>query len=46
MFVGAGYMVESNKEHGEGRSDIVVMDLRGDCGAIFGAQYVIVSNDL
>ena len=26
IFAGAGYMVESNKEHGEGRSDVVVMD--------------------
>jgi len=26
IFAGAGYMVESNKEHGEGRSDIVICD--------------------
>lgn len=26
IFTGAGYRVESNKEHGEGRSDIVVKD--------------------
>lgn len=26
IFTGAGYVVESNKEHGEGRSDIVVYD--------------------
>ena len=26
IFTGAGYMVQSNKEHGEGRSDLVVMD--------------------
>ena len=26
IFAGAGYMVESNKEHGEGRSDVVVYD--------------------
>ena len=26
IFTGAGYMVDSNKEHGEGRSDIVVYD--------------------
>ena len=26
IFTGAGYTVQSNKEHGEGRSDIVVLD--------------------
>lgn len=26
IFTGAGYMVDSNKEHGEGRSDVVVYD--------------------
>ena len=26
IFAGAGYAVESNKEHGEGRSDIVISD--------------------
>ncbi len=26
IFAGAGYVVESNKEHGEGRSDVVVYD--------------------
>ncbi len=25
-FTGAGYMVDSNKEHGEGRSDVVLYD--------------------
>ena len=25
-FAGAGYSVESNKEHGEGRSDIVIFN--------------------
>lgn len=40
IFAGAGYMVESNKEHGEGRSDIVVMDSRGGRVAIFEAKYV------
>ncbi len=40
IFAGAGYMVESNKEHGEERSDIVVMDLRGGRVAIFEAKYV------
>ena len=40
IFAGAGYMVESNKEHGEGQSDIVVMDSRGGRVAIFEAKYV------
>ena len=26
IFTGAGYMVDSNKEHGKGRSDVVVYD--------------------
>ena len=26
IFTGAGYVVESNKEHGEGRSDVIVYD--------------------
>ena len=26
IFTGAGYMVDSNKEHGEGRSDVAVYD--------------------
>ena len=26
IFTGAGYVVESNKEHGEGRSDIVIIN--------------------
>ena len=40
IFADAGYMVQSNKEHGEGRSDIVVMDSRGGRVAIFEAKYV------
>lgn len=39
MFAGSGYMVESNKEHGEGRSDVVVKDMRGGRIAIFEAKY-------
>ena len=31
-------MVESNKEHGEGRSDVVVKDMRGGRIAIFEAK--------
>ena len=32
-------MVESNREHGEGRSDVVVYDLHGGRMAIFEAKY-------
>lgn len=39
IFAGAGYMVESNKEHGEGRSDVVVIDSRGGRIAVFEAKY-------
>lgn len=35
IFAGAGYGVESNKEHGEGRSDIVVRDTENGRVAIF-----------
>lgn len=34
-----GYMVESNKEHGEGRSDVVVYDSMNARVAIFEAKY-------
>lgn len=39
IFTAAGYMVESNKEHGEGRSDIVVHDAANGRIAIFEAKY-------
>ena len=39
IFTGAGYMVDSNKEHGEGRSDVVVYDPINACVAIFEAKY-------
>ena len=39
IFAGAGYEVDSNKEHGEGRSDVVVLDPEGDRVAIFEAKY-------
>lgn len=39
IFAGAGYNVESNKEHGEGRSDIVVQDYTEDRVAIFEVKY-------
>ena len=35
FFAGAGYSVESNKEHGEGRSDIVVSDIVNGRVAVF-----------
>lgn len=38
IFTGAGYAVESNKEHGEGRSDIVVYDSVNGQVAIFEAK--------
>ena len=39
IFTGAGYVVESNKEHGEGRSDVIVKDIRNGRVAIFEAKY-------
>lgn len=39
IFTGAGYAVESNKEHGEGRSDIVVSDYTDGWVAIFEIKY-------
>ena len=33
-------MVESNKERGEGRSDVTVLDSRGGRAAVFEAKYV------
>ena len=39
IFIGAGYIVESNKEHGEGRSDIIVMDSYNGRVAIFEVKY-------
>ena len=39
IFAGAGYAVQSNKEHGEGRSDIVVTDICGAKAAVFEAKY-------
>lgn len=35
IFAGAGYSVESNKEHGEGRSDVVVSDIVNGRVAVF-----------
>ncbi|MCX4328907.1 MAG: PD-(D/E)XK nuclease domain-containing protein, partial [Lachnospiraceae bacterium] len=39
IFAGAGYSVESNKEHGEGRSDIIVQDYTEDRVAVFEVKY-------
>ena len=39
IFTGAGYRVESNREHGEGRSDIVVFDSRKGRVAVFEVKY-------
>lgn len=46
IFTGAGYMVESNKEHGEGRSDVVVYDSVNGRVAIFEAKYTRNMEDL
>ena len=46
IFTGAGYMVESNREHGEGRSDVVVMDSYGGRVAIFEVKYSKTLDDL
>ena len=40
IFAGAGYVVESNKEHGEGRSDIVIYDDYKGKIAIFEAKKI------
>lgn len=39
IFTGAGCMVDSNKEHGEGRSDVVVYDSVNARVAVFEAKY-------
>ena len=46
IFAGAGYMVDSNKEHGEGRSDVVVYDSLNGRVAVFEAKYAKSLNDL
>lgn len=40
IFAGAGYVVESNHEHGEGRSDVVVKDIRNGRVAVFEVKHV------
>lgn len=39
LFAGAGYAVESNREHGEGRSDVLIKDYSNARIAIFEAKY-------
>ena len=46
IFAGAGYAVESNREHGEGRSDVVVCDPEEARIAIFEAKYAKKLGDL
>lgn len=46
IFAGAGYEVESNKEHGEGRSDVVVYDSVNGRVAIFEAKYSKMLQDM
>lgn len=46
IFTGAGYRVESNKEHGEGRSDIVVKDIRNFRIAVFEIKHSTKKADL
>ena len=38
IFAGAGYIVKSNREHGDGRSDVEVQDYDGDRIAIFDGE--------
>ena len=46
IFAGAGYSVESNKEHGEGRSDIVVSDIVNGRVAVFEVKKSNALTDL
>ena len=39
IFTGAGYLVESNREHGEGRSDVTVFDDVNGRVAVFEVKY-------
>ena len=38
IFTGAGYMVDSNKERGEGRSDVAVIDSQGGRAAVLDVK--------
>ena len=46
IFAGAGYTVESNWEHGEGRSDVVVYDSENGRVAVFEIKYAQTSASL
>lgn len=46
IFTGAGYMVESNREHGEGRSDVIIYDFPQSRIAIFEAKHSNESKNL
>ena len=46
IFAGAGYPVESNREHGEGRSDVLVRDPSDARIAVFEAKYAKTLNGL
>ena len=46
IFAGAGYMVDSNKEHGEGRSDVVVYDTINARVSFFEANHTIALDKL
>lgn len=46
IFAGAGYVVESNKEYGEGRPDILVQDYSGDRAAVFEVKYAKTQDNL
>ena len=46
IFTGAGYMVSSNKEYGEGRSDVVIEDPVHNRVAIFEAKYSKSSDNM
>lgn len=46
IFAGAGYIVKSNREHGDGRSDVVVQDYDGNRIAVFEVKYSRCLEDL
>lgn len=46
IFAGAGYTVESNREHGEGRSDVGVYDSENGRVAVFEIKYAQTSASL
>ncbi len=46
IFTGIGYAVDSNKEYGEGRSNVVVKDSRNGRAAIFEMKRSITREDL